>query len=71
MSPFWRNFENDGKSRHVPVNELRIALAEACEDFATAPLPVGCKRNALLKELTRLAEFYRDTSNWPSVGEAH
>ncbi len=69
MSPFWQNFENNSKARHNSVNDLRMALAEACEDFAATPLPTGCKRNALLKELTRLAEFYRDTSNWPAVGE--
>jgi len=71
MSPFWRNFENNGKAKHAPVNDLRDALAEVCEDFATVRLPLGYKRNALLKELTRLAEFYRDTSNWPEPGEKY
>jgi hypothetical protein len=70
MSPFWQNFENNGKARHSALSHLRETLAEACEDFAQTRLPMGAKRNALLKELNRLAEFYRDTSNWPSVGEA-
>lgn len=70
MSPFWRNFEENGKARHQAVNSLRESLAEACEDFAIMRLPTGCKRNALLKELTRLTEFYRDTTNWPTVPEA-
>lgn len=69
MSPFWRNFENNSKVKHAPVGELREALAEVCEDFAASRLPLGYKRNALLKELNRLAEFYRDTTNWPSNGE--
>ena len=67
MSPFWRNFENNGKTTHEPVNQLREALAEVCEDFATARLSTGYKRNALLKELNRLSIHYRDTANWPEV----
>jgi hypothetical protein len=70
-SPFWHNFESNGRATHAPVNDLREALAEVCEDFAAARLPLGYKRNALLKELTRLAEFYRDSTNWPAPGEAH
>jgi len=70
MSPFWRNFEDNGKARSAPVNQLREALAEVCEDFACVDLPVGVKRNALLKELNRLAEFYRDTSNWPEAASS-
>jgi hypothetical protein len=65
MSPFWRNFESNGKSRHQPVNELREALSEACEDFARNKLPLGVKRNALLKELNQLVTHYRDSANWP------
>ena len=67
MSPFWRNFENNTKARHEPVSQLRETLAEVCEDFAMARLSTGYKRNALLKELNRLAIHYRDTANWPEV----
>lgn len=65
MSPFWRNFEDNGKSKNQPVNELRVGLAEACEDFVTSKLPLGVKRNALLKELNHLVNHYRDSGNWP------
>jgi hypothetical protein len=65
MSPFWRNFQANGKSKCEPVNQLREALAEVCEDFAVSRLPLGVKRNALLKELKQLADHYRDSANWP------
>jgi hypothetical protein len=65
MSPFWRNYESNGKSRYQPVNELREALADACEDFVRDKLPLGVKRNALLKELNQLVTHYRDSANWP------
>jgi hypothetical protein len=69
MSPFWRNFQNNSKARHAPVNELRETMTEVCEDFARIDMPIGYKRNVLLKELHRLVEFYRDSGNWPKVGE--
>jgi hypothetical protein len=65
MSPFWRNFEANGKSRCESVNDLRENLAQACEDFAFSDLSIGYKRNILLKELNRLLIHYRDVSNWP------
>ncbi|MBY0524255.1 MAG: hypothetical protein K2R98_12695 [Gemmataceae bacterium] len=67
MSPFWKSFENNSKVRPLPVNTLREALSEACEDFAFVALPTGVKRNALLKELNRLIIHYRDSNNWPEV----
>jgi hypothetical protein len=69
MTPFWQNFEANGKANHAPINDLRDALSEVCEDFATLRLPLGVKRNALLKELNRLAAFYRDSTNWPAPGQ--
>lgn len=64
MSPFYRNFQANGKAKCEPVHQLREALAEACEDFASVSLPLGVKRNALLKELKQLADHYRDSANW-------
>lgn len=68
MSPFWQNFNNNGKARHAPVNELRQALAEACEDFALlTKMPKWQRKQTLLTELKNLADHYRIWGTWRDV----
>lgn len=65
MSPFWQNFVSDGRANQQPVNELRIALAEACENFALLQnLPKWQRRQTLLTELKKLADHYRRSDSW-------
>ncbi len=69
MSPFEKNFETDNRAKVLAVGELREALAEACESFALmADLPRWQKRQSLLAELKRLADFYRRSEAWEDIG---
>jgi hypothetical protein len=69
MSMFWKNFESNGRVRSAAVGELRESLGEVCESFALlADLPRWQRRQSLLAELQRLADFYRRSETWDALG---
>ncbi|MFN4260462.1 MAG: hypothetical protein ACK4RK_14305 [Gemmataceae bacterium] len=68
MSIFWENFNSNGKARQQAIGDLRESLAEICEGFALHhALPRWQRRQVLLTELKKLADYYRQSTVWEEL----
>jgi hypothetical protein len=68
MSLFWQHFNADDRTKLQAIGELREALAEMCEGFALDnTLPKWQRRQTLLTELKKLADYYRRSETWQEV----
>ena len=68
MSLFWDHFDADRRTKLQPIADLRESLAEVCEGFALLDgIPRWQKRQTLLTELKKLADYYRRSSTWDEL----
>jgi hypothetical protein len=68
MGLFWEHFNSDDRARCQVISDLRESLGELCEGFALDDtLPRWQRRQTLLTELKKLADYYRRSENWGDV----
>lgn len=70
MSLFWQHFNSSAPAVRRSIADFRENLAEVCEGFAILEdLPRWQKRQTLLAELKRLADYYRRSDTWDEIEE--
>ena len=52
---------------HGKRRKLHDRLSEVCEDFVLEDLTWQQKRNALVRELQYLVDYYKDEESWKGV----
>jgi hypothetical protein len=55
------------KELHGKRRQLHERLSEVCEHFVLSDMTREHKRNALVRELQYLLEYYRDEASWEGI----
>jgi hypothetical protein len=66
-SPEQQELHEKRKDLHGKKQRLHERLSEVCEDFVLSDMTKEHKRNALVRELRYLLDYYQDEQSWQGV----
>jgi len=55
------------KELHGQRRKLHERLSEVCEEFVLSEMTAEHKRNALVRELQYLLDYYKDDASWQGI----